>query len=293
MKGHDPHIVGEGWFAARRNHFIRRALSDFFTLAADFQALFARCLACSPSGKEGDAEAGQESGEAWGRMHRSLAEMVGTERDPGPLWQLKDRCHRIWPQSERERHGLGAQVDWLVGSLFHEAMKLKEDLYLLGTYGPAAAAMGGIGATGPLSATPVNTSRTIGMQTLIGRTHAAIQNQLARMENLLAQVAAILRQMLPELAANPLVLRLLVEREQAAAELWGESLEALFADAFAGRVADGFCLAGASYLHGHWLRQALAMFRRALTQEPDCDEAVVRIAHIEATLRATSGEIEE
>ena len=45
----------------------------------------------------------------------------------------------------------------------------------------------------------------------------------------------------------------------------------------------------AQYLHGHWRRQALVMYRRALALAPGCDEAIVRIAHIEAILRATPG----
>ena len=287
MKNTGAYAYGCGWFEGRRDHFVRRALGDFFLLASGMQALFAEDLACSPLGEKNEIDPARESGETWTRMHRCLAEIVGTERDPGPLWQLKDLCHRIWPQEKRERHRLGVLVDWLMGSLFHEAMKLKEDLYLLATYGPAALALGRIeeSGTGP-DAAPAGRAD---MPALMVCTAAPIHGQLERMGALLARISRILRQMLPELAANPLVLRLLAEREQSVAGLWGENLEELFSAMFSGRAADGFCLAGASYLRGHWQQQALAMYQRALTQDPDCDEAIVRIAHIEATLRASAG----
>lgn len=261
------------------------------TLAIGFQDLYASCLECClqrPAGGAGSQN--REVGETWGRMHRRLAEMVGSERDAGPLWQLKDRCHRIWPQEQRELHGHGVLVDWLTGSLFHEAMKLKENLYLLGTYGPAAAALGGVAGRCAGRGDRAPLSRLADLDALIERTAATVAGQLERMGFLFGQVNYLLRLLLPDLAANPLVIRLLAEREQEVADLWGESLEGLFADLLGGRAADGFCLAGASYLHGHWRRQALAMYRRALALAPGCDEAIVRIAHIEAILRATPGE---
>ena len=29
-------------------------------------------------------------------------------------------------------------IDWFIGSIFHEAMKLKENIYILNSYGPSA-----------------------------------------------------------------------------------------------------------------------------------------------------------
>lgn len=279
---------GRGWFDSRRDYFIRQALGDFMTIAIGFQELYASCLECCLQQSDGGASwKNLEVGETWGRMHRRLAEMVGTERDAGPLWQLKDLCHRIWPQQQRDLHSHGVLVDWLIGSLFHEAMKLKENLYLLGTYGPAAAALGGGAGTGVGRDDRPPRSRMAGLDALIERT---VAGQLERMGFLFGQVNYLLRLMLPDLAANPLVIRLLAEREQEVTDLWGESLEELFADVLGGRSADGFCLAGASYLHGHWRRQALTMYQRALALAPGCDEAIVRIAHIEAILRVTPGE---
>lgn len=284
---------GRGWFDSRRDHFVRQAVGEYITLAEDFQELYGRCLECclqrSVNGANGKH---REFGGTWGRMHRHLAEMLGTERDPGPLWQLKDLCHRLWPQQQREVHEQGVLIDWLIGSLFHEAMKLKENLYLLGAYGPAASVLGGVARPGVGHGNSPATSHRADMTSLLERTATTVAAQLERMGFLFGQVNYTLRLMLPDLMTNPLIIRLLVEREREVADLWGESLEELLADVLGGRVAEGFCLAGESYLRGHWHSQALAMYRRALAMAPGCDEAMVKIAQIEAMLRATPGEYE-
>lgn len=66
---------------------------------------------------------------------RQITCMAGTEECNGRLWQLKDLCHRIWPQTGQEHAMHGMLLDWTVGSLFHECLKLKETLYFLENHG--------------------------------------------------------------------------------------------------------------------------------------------------------------
>ena len=149
------------WFAGRRDHFVRQAVGDFFHLASRFSELYAgwriRPAAAAPCGEDAST-----------RLQERLAAMVGTERDNGPLWRLKDLCHRIWPQERRAEHVRGALVDWLIGSLFHEAMKLKEDLYLLAAYTPAAAALGGFTDRDAGRADPA-IARLVDIRAMVGR----------------------------------------------------------------------------------------------------------------------------
>lgn len=269
------------WFAGRRDHFVRQAVGDFFHLASRFSELYAgwriRPAAAAPCGEDAST-----------RLQERLAAMVGTERDNGPLWRLKDLCHRIWPQERRAEHVRGALVDWLIGSLFHEAMKLKEDLYLLAAYTPAAAALGGFTDRDAGRADPA-IARLVDIRAMVGRIAGNVDGQMERIGVLFAQTTILLRTMLPELATNPLVLRLLLEMEEAVAEFWGESLEDLFADTFGGSPAVGLCLIGSSYLRGQWYRQALTAYRRALACDLACAEAIVRAARIEAILRELPG----
>jgi len=67
--------------------------------------------------------------------YAALEELVGTENDKGRLWRLKDSCHLLWRQ-EDNRSLEGCLLDLVLGALFHECMKLKEDIYLRERYGP-------------------------------------------------------------------------------------------------------------------------------------------------------------
>ena len=272
-------IRGADWFTGRRDHFVRQAIGDFFHLASSFADLYA-------SWRGSAAGVHRLDDATSGRLQAQLAAMVGTERDNGPLWQLKDLCHRIWPQERRVEHVRGVLVDWLVGSLFHEAMKLKENLYLLAAYRPAAVAIGGVASrdNGP-DRPDAAIVRMVDLRAMVGRIAGDVDGQMERIGVLFAQTNYLLRMMLPELAVNPLVLRLCMEMEEVVAELWGESLEDLFTDTFGGHPAGGFCLIGSSDLRGQWYRQALTAYRRALSCERECDEAIVSAARIEAILR--------
>jgi hypothetical protein len=67
-----------------------------------------------------------------------LRDLVGDSED-SPLFRLKERCHQLFRADEaddRIRVHREVLFDLAVGSLFHEAMKLRENLYQREVYGP-------------------------------------------------------------------------------------------------------------------------------------------------------------
>lgn len=278
---------GDGaWFGGRREFFVCQVFARSLHLIAWFQRLYDRYLEDCLHGHLAPMPAPARE---WHAVQIELLQqftlMVGTEEENGPLWQLKDLCHRIWPQEDQEQQTHGVFLDWLVGSLFHECMKLKENLYLLSNYGARTAALDTlverIGARQPQGngACPLADVRI-----LIGQIMEDVPRQMERVGSLFGQVTYILRLMLPVLAENRLVVRLLAEQEEIVAEIWGETLAELFAGIFAGGAAAGFCLAGASLYRGQWYEQALHMYERALACDRCCHEALVRVAHLRAIL---------
>lgn len=281
---------GRDWFSGRRDHSTRQVLNDFFQLVGWFQNLYGQYCRAGRLDNAGVPLSGLEEQAMQATLLEQFSTMVGTEKNNGPLWRLKDLCHQVWPQDSREHHLQGGLVDWLIGSLFHEAMKLKENLYLLNNYGRDAVAVEGLAdyTTVQHRQSPA-IARMVDMGVLVERITGNIARQMERMGYLFGQVTFLFRMLLPGLIENQLILRLLAEQEPLVAELWGESLEALFCDIFAGAPADGFCLTGASYLRGQWYRQSLEMYQRALACDPHCDEAIIRLAHLGAILRDEPG----
>ncbi len=280
-------VIERTWFNSRRDHFVRQVFNDFFLLIRRYHKLYGIYLGCFVQEKStSDCLHHQRVNAVQVELLQQFSTMVGTEKKNGLLWQLKDLCHQIWPREKQDQHIHGVLVDWLIGSLFHEAMKLKENLYLLNNYGLSALAMNkpcdhnGV-QCGQLPAI----AHMVDFGVLISRIAGDVACQMERMGFLFGQVNYLLRLSLPELMGNSLIFRLFAEQEEIVEELWGEPLEALFNDLFFGQAAVGFCRAGASYLRGQWYQQALGMYQRALFCDHQCDEAITRVAHLKAILR--------
>lgn len=282
--------VGD-WFGGRREFFVCQVFARSLHLIAWFQRLYDRYLEDCLHGHLTPMPAPARE---WHAVQAELLQqftlMVGTEEENGPLWRLKDLCHRIWPQAEQEQQIHGVFLDWLVGSLFHECMKLKENLYLLSNYGARTATLDTlverIGARQPQGD---GVCPLADVRILIGQITEDVPRQMERVGSLFGQVTYLLRLMLPVLVENRLIVRLLTEQEEVVAEIWGETLDELFAGIFAGGAAAGFCLAGASLYRGQWYEQALRLYERALVCDRCCHEALVRVAHLRAILGRDEG----
>ncbi len=278
------------WFERRRDYFMRQLFADFFPLAVSFQDLYQVYLSCRKPEFNGCSDLlDRRNEELRTQIWDGLTVMVGSEVAKGPLWQLKDLCHRLWPEEEHGHNLEGSLIDWLVGSMFHEAMKLKENIYILNSYGPAAFRISGPGNSDASrshaeTASP-RLARMMDVKGLIRRIVVDVIRQMDQLAFLLGQTSYMLRTILSGLTSNMLVVRLLVEQEDVTFELWGEKADAVFADMFYDAPEQGFCAAGRSYLSGQWYARALAMYRRAVAVDAGCDEAFVKVSQLQAILR--------
>lgn len=225
----------------------------------------------------------------WDQLNR----IIGEESDKGPLWNLRELCHRVWPEGEHGENIEGSLIDWLMGSIFHEAVRLREDVHILNNYGNAAfkdqqmrAARENQGLPQNLSASRLAT--VMDRENLIKRVAVDVMQQMEQLAFLFGQTSNMLRTMLPGLAENFLLVRFLVEQEDIIEDLWGEKLADVFIDMFSATPARGFCAAGLSYMSGQWYTRALVMYKRALEFDRGCDEAEKKIRELELLIEKNS-----
>jgi len=173
-------------------------------------------------------------------------------------------------------------VDWLIGSLFHEAMKLKENIYLISKYG-SSDFLPDVHSREPLltgGARYSSLSQLLDTQDIFLRISADTIFQIERLVHLFERGVYLLRVMIPGLVENDLVIRLLTEKESLIKEIWGESLLDLFTDLFSGNPAYGFCIAGNSYFKSQWYHRALEMYQRATALDRSCHEALTKLIQL-------------
>lgn len=246
------------WFEEKRPLRVRELLQEFHETYNRFLALYSQYL------KNGRV------------AFEEIERLVGAEGRKGHLWRLKDGCHRLWRGVDPREEMNGCLLDWMMGSVFHEAMKLKENAYVHQFYGPLAQKMSACPAGGGLLVCGVDSER------FMKRTAREICRQMENLSLMFGRANYLLRLMMSEQAHNFILLRFLIENEDVVIQLWSESLAELFGDMFFGAPEEGFCAAARSYLADHWQERALAAYEQALAVRPDCEEAQRRVLQLKA-----------
>jgi len=237
------------WFEQRRDFIFKEVLREFLKSTLYCQGLYATCRR--------DGEIPFASMDYW----------VGTETRPGPLWQLKDTCHNLFRNSGAHCGLREYLFDWAIGSAFHAAMKLKEDVYLVSSYRLRHDALEGC-------TDPVTLKRLEKCRQTTERIARTLVQQLRDIRQVLDEAGRQLRDLLCDQKQNKLLMRYLLEGEHDLETVWGPgALEAVFRDAFPQGAHIGYCLAGQSYLEGGWYDDAHAAFQRALEVNPKSQKA--------------------
>ncbi|MFH1215914.1 MAG: hypothetical protein V1706_05360 [Pseudomonadota bacterium] len=250
-----------GWFAGRRDFYVTRFLQGFYRTSEGFLEIYRDYL---------------QSGRLY---YGDIENLVGSETQKGHLWRLKDDCHQLWRNADPACDLNGCLLDWVIGSIFHEAMKLKENIYLFQYYGPLTHEMEEREQQRTLSFCGLECRR---FMTRISR---EIERQMESLGFMFGRASYLLRIMLPEQSGNFVLLRYLVEHDVEARDLWGESLEEIFSDMFPGAPENGFCYAARSYYEGNWYEKAQDAYQAALRINRQCDEALRRSCQLRVILK--------
>jgi tetratricopeptide (TPR) repeat protein len=106
------------WLESRRDIFLRDLVQDFIEAKLYIDVL-------------------REEHSKTGTLPYCLLDTwVGSETKKGALWNLKDQCHSLFRNRLSKSNLYEHLFDWTIGSIFHEAIKLKEDSYQMETYRP-------------------------------------------------------------------------------------------------------------------------------------------------------------
>jgi hypothetical protein len=201
-----------------------------------------------------------------GRLRfEDLLGLVGDD-DRSVLFRLKERCHAAFRNS-REASGLTLQrealFDLAVGSLFHEAMKLRENFYQREVYGPRVRALRSrAGGEAP--------ELFEEFDRLLDGVSARLEEGLRESEVLLARTVEQLRLLLAVHRSDGSVARFLVENRGAVEAAFETSLDALLRDTYGSRSA-ALALTGSSYLDSGYYASAISALEQAATPEDGSD----------------------
>jgi hypothetical protein len=191
-----------------------------------------------------------------------LSDLLGHEMNQGRLWRLKDTAHLLLRQDD-DTPLCGVFIDWAIGYIFHECMKLKEDAYQIQKYVPWFKQV--------QNDTRFEAKdRSIGQRLfgLASQTSESIRREVNRIEYIMDECRLIFIHFLPEHRKNPLLARFIYDEEDIVRDVFQEQYAALLEAVYGDTPDDLYLLAAQSLREGGWLYRAQSAVDRGLELNP-------------------------
>jgi len=228
------------------------------------------------------------------RLDRLITASGGQERVPfdqindfveGELFTLKEECHALFRATDEpddEEHlTAGDLFDLVVGALFHQMMKVKENTYQLERYGPRYASLRRA-MRGPDAPEHGEAFLKEG-ERIIQRSRRALRQDFKHAIELFHEATIVLRHLLREYRDNPLLVRLLLRHQGDVEAVYGHrSLDDLLSEIYDGGVAEALLIAATDLLHGGWYDEARDYCQRVLQNDPGNRHATQLLTRINA-----------
>ena len=227
-----------------------------------------------------------------GALHFDEVRELVADSDASVLFRLKERVHGLFRDRNPElpvRRG-EALFDLAVGSLFHEALKFRENLYQLEVYGPRVRALREAESLG-------SDELLTEFEKIIRAASDRLGESLRETETLLEQTRRQLVSLLEEAVVHAessygaatalgLVTRFLLEQRAQVAAVYPEGAEALLARVHR-RVSTAYLYAVRSHLESAHFREAIALAQegRQAGRADASREAIAELAHLETYAR--------
>lgn len=229
------------WISQKLNQFARDVLRDY-------------CLASRELSAQFDAY------ETQGAIDFGvLRNVTGDETHKGLLWRLKDTAHHVFrpdpgftpDEANLDDPAVARFLDWGLGYIFHETLKLKEDAYQLSQYAPWFEQLN----QARLSARDGQMHAEL--ITLLDQTRESISREIARIRFIMAKC----REMFPWYYArhreNPLLARFLVHHNGLVREVFQDGYEPLIRGIYGDKRGSMYLMAAVSLREGGWLKEAM------------------------------------
>jgi tetratricopeptide (TPR) repeat protein len=187
------------------------------------------------------------------------------DRGQSFLFTLKSACHDLFRQSPSNPSEREQIFDLTVGSIFHLAMKLREDLYQLEFYGPKYRELGRKSSLNEAQEALVSKFKEV-----LSRADDSLKEGMKEVALLMEDSFRQLNDLLEEYRENGLLLRFLLEEKKLVEDTLGENgVERIFRFLYGQDASAPYHLAGESYFQSGFYSQAIRSFSRALEKDPE------------------------
>ena len=185
-----------------------------------------------------------------------------TDKDPTlPLFNLKESCHMLFRyQGDEKCSDEEKLLDLAVGSIFHEAMKIRENLYLLEVYKPRY-----LQILSGKEASDYERNLLQAFSKIGARTEKRLAESVTEVKRLFKDTLKQLSGLLPLYKDNPVLMRCLLGNKDLLQRVFGKrkGLKAI-SDIFPGGLGEAYDVEGRAYLESEHYDLAAEFFNQAL-----------------------------
>lgn len=224
----------KSWIEAKLPEFVRDVMRDFCQVSRQLFNQF-----------DSHEQTGQVS-------FTFFKELLGEGMNKGQLWRLKDTAHILFRNDQRAGK-IGPYLDWCIGYIFHECMKLREDAYQQENYRPWFEAR--------YSSPEITPEEQLISQELINvldQTRESINREISRIKFILFHCRRLFILYLPAHEDNPLLARFLFAQEDLVREVFKSSYPDLITAIYGEEPFSLYELAASSLERGGWKAEAEA-----------------------------------
>jgi len=252
--------MSKAWIRAKRHEFARDAIRNFCLVTQELESCF-------------------QEYDATGRIRfDALRDLIGVEMNKGLLWRLKDTSHHLF-RHEPDMSELGLLLDWGLGYIFHETMKLKEDAYQQQVYSPWFREL----EQADLS--PEERHFRQELTQILDQTSESIAREVRRIRYITEQLRAMFPLFYARFNDNVLLARFLVSYNDLARSVFGAHYQQLMDGIYGDKPETMYTLAAQSLRLGGWAEEAAKAVSEALRLRPGCPDANEEMK-LQATMRS-------
>lgn len=254
--------MSKAWIQAKSCEFARDVLRDFCLATRELEHRFLEY-------------------ESTQRMNfDALRVLTGEEMDKGLLWRLKDTSHHLF-RNIPETDSTGKFLDWALGYIFHETIKLKEDAYQLSHYAPWF-----------ISLEPATLDREDRifrkelLQVLL-QTRESIEREMKRIRFIISLCLDMFPKHYARYRDNSLLARFIFAQNTLVRAVFKDKYEKLLLVVYDDCPEKMFTLAASSLRDGGWLEEAGRAVEEALRLNPQDPAALEEYEVVQMQLRTT------
>ncbi|WP_027183615.1 hypothetical protein [Desulfovibrio inopinatus] len=248
--------MSKAWIREKRPQFVRDMLRDF-------------CL--SVEILEGQFERFDNEGVV---QFDVLRQLLGVGMNKGLLWRLKDTCHHLF-QEDPDGTTVGRFLDWCIGYIFHESMKLKEDAYQQQNYGPR---LRKLMATAP-DTNHIEHIISMELFEVLDQTKESISREIRRIRFMIAECRKMLPLFLEGHESNILLARFLFDQNTLVHKILGDAYHEVIRAVYKETPEMLYVRASQSLRTGGWMEHAAEAVDEAYNLAPN-NPLVTREKHI-------------